>query len=100
MTWALYEMFGAFEFMFEQARQRALPTDVWDRWAATMAWWVSYPGVQTWWEVKPTPFNPRFSSFVDDLIARSGPATPSAMRWQEFVAQAGGSLFDEPGAVS
>jgi hypothetical protein len=31
-SWALYELFGAGEFMFHQAREGALPPAVWARW--------------------------------------------------------------------
>jgi len=36
-SWALYELFGAGEFMFHQAREGALPPAVWARWEAPSA---------------------------------------------------------------
>jgi len=50
MTWGLYETFGAFEFMFHAARSHALPDPVWSRWSAAVAWWLTFPGVRSWWQ--------------------------------------------------
>lgn len=62
-----------------------MPDEVWERWAATIGWWVSYPGVQAWWRAKPTPFSESFSAFVETCIRdnRFDPAT--AERWRNFV---------------
>jgi hypothetical protein len=84
-TWAFYEMFGAFEFMFHQAESGALSGEVWSRWSATLAWWISLPGVRAWWESKPTPFTATFSAVVDGFIA-ANPADPeAAKRWERFL---------------
>ena len=86
LTWWLMEAFGAFEFMFHQARSGTLPDEVWTRWSATSAWWVSFPGVQAWWQAKPTPFSRSFTSYVDALIRDSKPDAESARRFNEFLA--------------
>ena len=83
-VWIFYEIFGAFEFMFDEAQRGALPPHVWDRWAATLAWWISLPGVQDWWRNKPTPFNQRFSALVDECLRTPRVDVAAAMRWQEF----------------
>jgi len=84
-TWILYEIFGSFEFMFDEAKRGTLPPHVWDRWALTLGWWVSLPGVQAWWQGKPAPFSPRFSAFVDQCIATPCLDVESAQRWQRFL---------------
>lgn len=85
-TWELYEAFGAFEFMFHAAQNRALPDEIWTRWSATVAWWLSFPGVQRWWEHRPAPFTASFTAYVEE-IRRRNPADPeAAARWQRFVA--------------
>jgi len=84
-TWAFYEMFGAFEFMYHQSRARALQDDVWERWSATLSWWISLPGVQSWWRAKPTPFSASFSAFVEARLTTSPPDVGAAQRWQEFL---------------
>jgi hypothetical protein len=83
-SWVLTEMFGNCEFMFFQSEQRNIPAELWDRWEETMTWWLTHPGVVTWWKVKPTPFTPAFTSCVEECIARGyQPESPGA--WESFV---------------
>ena len=85
-TWMFYEMFSGFEFIFHQAQTEALPAEVWQRWGDTLRWWTSFPGVQTWWRSRPSPFTPDFTVFVDRQIAL-GVADPGAQsRWARFLA--------------
>jgi hypothetical protein len=85
-SWALYEMFGAGEFMFHQSREDALPPVVWARWRATIAWWLSHPGIRAWWKAKPTPLSADFEAFGDEVL-RSPPYDAAAIeRWRRFVA--------------
>lgn len=87
-AWALYELFGAGEFMFHQAQARALPPAVWARWDATIRWWLSHPGMRLWWAAKPAPLSPDFEAFVERVL-RTGMADPSTVgRWRDFVAGA------------
>jgi hypothetical protein len=85
LTWALYEAFGAFEFMFHAARNRTLPDEVWERWSSTVAWWLSFPGVQAWWRNRPAPFTGSFSAFVEGTIRNAPLNQADAKRWQAFV---------------
>jgi hypothetical protein len=84
-TWMFYEIFGAFEFMYDEAVRGTLPPHVWDRWAGTLAWWMSLPGVTEWWRNKPTPFNTRFSGFVDECIGTPKFDVAAATRWNQFL---------------
>jgi len=84
-TWFAHEAFGAFEFMFHQAQSRAIPDEVWERWSAATAWWLSSPGIQDWWAARPAPFSASFSAFVERCL-RDNPTDAAALeRWQEFV---------------
>jgi len=87
LAWMLYEIFGGFEFMFEESRRGTLPPEVWSRWSATAAWWISLPGVVDWWHSKPTPFTRGFSAFIESLIARPGHDKAAAERWEAFLRQ-------------
>lgn len=88
-AWALYEMFGAAEFMYHQSRERALPAEVWARWEATLGWWMSHPGIRAWWTTKPAPLAKDFEAFVAKMM-QGGPADPAAIeRWRGFVAGEG-----------
>jgi hypothetical protein len=52
-TWTMYELFGAFEFMFFVSKANAIPEEIWQRWSSAVAWWLSYSGVRAWWRVRP-----------------------------------------------
>jgi hypothetical protein len=86
-TWAFYEIFGAFEFMFHAAQANAIPEEVWRRWSSAVAWWLTFPGVQTWWNARPTPFTDRFTAFVDSLLEDNPTDAETTQRYQEFIAE-------------
>ena len=86
-TWALYEVFGAFEFMFHATKTDAIPEEVWKRWSAAVAWWLTFPGVRTWWNARPTPFTDSFTSFVESLLEDNPTNAESTQRYQEFIAE-------------
>ena len=85
-AWALYELFGAAEFMYHQARANALPPVVWARWEATLAWWLSHPGMRAWWASKPTPLAEDFEAFGSNLIRDYRPDPSVVRRWHAFIA--------------
>lgn len=85
-AWIFYEMFGAFEFIYDQAKVGALSTEVWNRWDATLAWWISLPGIAAIWRAKPTPFSPSFSELVEEHLSNPKSDRASTMRYQMFVA--------------
>jgi hypothetical protein len=85
-TWTFYEIFGAFEFIYDQSRANALPSAVWSRWEGTLAWWISLPGVAAWWEARPTPFSSAFTALVDDHRLRPRVDVRASRRWSAFLA--------------
>ena len=85
-TWSLYEAFGAFEFMFHTSKTDAIPEEVWKRWSAAVAWWLTFPGVQNWWTSRPTPFTDSFTLFVESLLEDNPTDVDSSQRYQEFIA--------------
>lgn len=86
-TWAWYEAFGSFEFMFHAARASSLPDEVWVRWSATVAWWLSFPGVRDWWKCRPVPFSESFTAYIEELLQDNPVDRSAAQRWQEWVAR-------------
>ena len=84
-TWLLYEIFGAFEFMFHASQTNAIPVEVWRRWSDTVAFWLTFPGVQTWWSVRPVPFTDSFTAFVDELAANNPSPDDIGTAWNDFV---------------
>ncbi len=97
-AWALYEMFGAGEFMYHQALEKALPPAVWQRWETSMRWWLSHPGMRAWWAAKPAPFTAAFEAFAKRLIEEDAMDPETIERWQRFVA--GSDLPTPPGVTA
>ena len=85
-TWAMYEFFGALEFMFIAARENSIPEEIWQRWSAAAAWWLTFPGVQAWWEVRPIPFAEGFSTYVESLLDDNPTDVDLTRRYRDFLA--------------
>ena len=84
-TWALYEAFDAFEFMFYTYKNEEIPEEVWARWSDTVAWWLIFPGVQEWWASRPVKFSDSFTEFVEAIL-QNNPTDPARHgRWLAFV---------------
>jgi hypothetical protein len=64
IEWAMYDLIGGGEFMFHQGQAGTLPDDVWERWKATIVWWLSFPGIRLWWAARPSPFSRSFEAFA------------------------------------
>lgn len=69
LTWFLTEFFGGLEFMHYQLQHDRLPLELWTRWEDTLKWWLTFPGVRTWWHARPTPFTPSFTVCVERCLA-------------------------------
>ena len=85
-TWAMYEFFGALEFMFIAAKENSVPEEIWTRWSSAAAWWLTFPGVQAWWEVRPIPFADSFSAYVESLLDDNPTDADLTRRYQDFLA--------------
>jgi len=86
-TWSLYEVFGAFEFMFHASKTNSIPEEVWRRWSSAVAWWLTFSGVQAWWSSRPIPFTDSFTSFVESLLEDNPTDAESTERYQDFIAE-------------
>jgi len=84
-TWSMYELFGAFEFMFLASKSNSIPEEVWQRWSSAVAYWLSFAGVQSWWRAKPIPFTDAFTSYIESLLEDNPVDAESAKRYQEFI---------------
>jgi hypothetical protein len=85
-SWAMYELFGAAEFMYLQAQDHALPEAVWARWEASLVWWLSHPGMREWWVAKPAAMASNFEGFVQELLRTRSVDHAALSRWHDFVA--------------
>jgi len=52
-----------------------------------VAWWLTFPGVQAWWQVRPTPFTESFTAFMESLLKDNPTDAEQTQRYQEFIAQ-------------
>jgi hypothetical protein len=86
-NWVLYEAFGAFEFMFHAARKESIDREIWSRWSEAIAWYLTFPGVNTWWDVRPLPFTDSFTLFVDSLLNDNPTDAKKTQRWLEFISK-------------
>lgn len=86
-TWAMYELFGAFEFMFLASKTKAIPEEVWQRWSSAVAWWLTFPGVQTWWKIRPIPFTDSFTLYVESLLRSNPTDIRTTQHFQDYIAQ-------------
>ena len=86
-NWALYEAFGAFEFMFHAARKNSIDEEIWSRWSDATAWYLTFPGVHTWWKSRPLPFTSSFSLFVDSLLKDNPTDVEKTQQWLEFISK-------------
>ena len=86
-NWAMYEAFGAFEFMFHAARKKSIDQEIWLRWSEAIAWYLTFPGAHKWWVVRPLPFSESFSLFVESLIKDNPTDVEKTRRWLEFISQ-------------
>ncbi|MFP3947941.1 MAG: hypothetical protein ACLFWG_04355, partial [Longimicrobiales bacterium] len=58
---------------------------VWERWSTTMEWWLTFPGIRAWWDMKPTPFSASFSECVEGFLARTPTRKDGAGPWQSLL---------------
>lgn len=86
-TWIMFEAFGAYEFMFHASKTDSIPEEIWWRWSMALAWWVSFPGVKTWWKAVPVPFTGSFTSFVESLMENNPSDAEATRRWRDFIAK-------------
>jgi len=85
-SWCMTELFTALEFMFHAAQEGALPEEVWRRWSLTVAWWLTLPGVQSWWHALPAPFSPSFTLFIEEMLKNNPADSDRSRRFQDFLA--------------
>ena len=85
MTWGFYEAFGAFEFLFHASKTNSLPDDVWSRWSKGVEFWLSFPGVRSWWKARPIPFTDEFTNYVEDVLRDNEGVSAQTELHQAFV---------------
>jgi hypothetical protein len=78
------EFFGALEFMHFQHREGNIPRELWQRWADTTRFWMTFKGHRQWWQSSPTLFTPAFSRFVEECTSE-GYTVPNPQAWSDLL---------------
>ena len=66
--WIMTEFLGGFEFLMQQYQAGNVDEQTWLRWSATLDWWLTFPGIRTYWTARPTPYTEKFTSHVEDQL--------------------------------
>ncbi len=70
--WVMHQIFGAYEFIFQQHRSNLIHSDVWERYFSDFSVWISCPGVRTWWDEGIGSFTPAFTTLVTNHLSKPG----------------------------
>ena len=70
--WQMSEVFGTYEFVLEQNDLKVLPAHVWDRYSQHLGFWISLPGVRSWWASNPGAFSASFTRNVEARLSETG----------------------------
>jgi hypothetical protein len=62
--WIAYEVFGTYEFIYQQHESNVIPKYVWERYSADLNYWLSLPGIRTWWDTRVGTFTASFTALV------------------------------------
>ena len=63
------EFLSAMEFLMQQHRQGNVDDATLQRWTETMDWWLTFPGIRTYWQARPTPYTEEFTLYIEDRMA-------------------------------
>lgn len=96
LTFVLYALFGNFEFIFLQHERSLIEPDAWERWSRTIAWYIAQPGVRSWWDAQPVPFDRRFSRFVEEQAIPAGIDESQLEKFVAFVGAAATERHPDP----
>ncbi|MFT5520826.1 MAG: hypothetical protein ACI9IA_001423 [Enterobacterales bacterium] len=84
-NWSMLEAFGAYEFMFHASETKDIPDEVWQRWSLVIALMMTLPGVQTWWEINPSPFTMSFTAYVESINSDNPTDMNAVQRYHDFL---------------
>jgi len=66
--WLMTEFLGGFEFLMQQYQAGNVDEQTWLRWSGTLDWWLTFPGIRTYWMARPTPYTEIFTNHVEDRL--------------------------------
>ena len=59
------------EFLKQQYEVGNVEEQVWLRWAQTMDFWFSFPGVKAYWAGRATPYTDGFTTYIEQRLANN-----------------------------
>ena len=68
----MYEIFGNYEFIYEQSKENALPAHVWPHYRQHVEFWASLPGVRQWWTARKAVFSDGFMEAASPFFEKPG----------------------------
>jgi hypothetical protein len=84
-AWLMTEFLGAIEFLMQQYDAGNIDEQIWLRWSKTLDWWLTYPGVRSYWISRPTPFTDRFTDYIEDRLV-NGEGDYNLENWRSYLA--------------
>ena len=66
--WVMNEFLSSMEFLQQQYEEGNVDEQVWLRWAKTMDFWFSFPGVKAYWAGRATPYTDSFTRYIEQQI--------------------------------
>ena len=66
--WIMTEFLSSMEFLMQQYKTGNVEKQTWLRWARTLDWWLTFPGVRASWVGRPTPYTDSFTSYIEDRL--------------------------------
>ena len=69
--WVMTQFLSSMEFLKQQYEVGHVEEQVWLRWAQTMDFWFSFPGVKAYWTGRATPYTDGFTTYIEQRLAES-----------------------------
>ncbi|MEQ8694651.1 MAG: hypothetical protein RIC85_04940 [Gammaproteobacteria bacterium] len=84
-SFVMFEIFGNYEFVYEQSREKALPDHVWPHYLQHLEYWASMPGVRDWWKSRRAVFSAGFMEAAAGAFEKPGFSKTEAREvWRNF----------------
>ena len=66
--WVMTEFLSSMEFLMQQYEVGNVEEQVWTRWAQTLDFWLSFPGVKAYWRGRATPYTDGFTTYIEQRL--------------------------------
>jgi hypothetical protein len=68
LQWVMTEFLSSMEFLMQQYEVGNVEEQVWTRWAQTLDFWLSFPGVKAYWRGRATPYTDGFTTYIEQRL--------------------------------